>query len=744
MSGGGVMSCKVIALSLVLILPSIVVAQDCIDYGNYIGWVGGLQLDWLDFEVEASGDYAYILGGSLKVIDLTNPEGPQITGFVELPYYARNLAVSGNFAYAAEYGFHVIDISDPQNPWIASNIEFPGIAGDVVVAGSFAYVATDSAGLLVVDISEPGNPFLTGSLDTPNPVFGVAVAGSYAYATAGSEGLQVIDISDPQNPFVFRSVDALGSTGRVIISGDNAYVTAGFDGLLVFDITDPENPQIISVVEVPDQVRDVAVSGGKAFVTYSGDYNSGGSMFVVDITNPEFPEIIRNVETPLGASRLVVSGNHALVLGPYRGDCLLLVLGISGSADFPTVFSVDTPGSAEGVAASGDYVFIADGEAGLQVIDPSMTGQQNPVIGTVALPGLAGDVDISDTHAYILCGASLQIVDVSDPTDPLHEGNLEILGYLSDLAVSFPYAYVVEWDTGLYIIDITSPANPLIVGNVDTPGGGDFGGANSLAVSGNYAYVTDAFGLHIIDITIGENPQILGTVEGGFFGVSVSGNYAYVLEPVNIFGYGAILHTIETSGPTAPMITGSVTIPSGGDVVVSGDYAYVAGGFFGLQLVKISDPTRPQLVSGGLNMSGMAVDLAVSGDYAYVAAYDSGLHVLPSQCESTVSIEGNPEDTIRDEEVPSAGLGLAVHPNPFNPQTTISFSLQHSEWAEIGVYDLGGRLLRVLANQTYDTGHHSVAWQGKDFLGRAVPSGSYIIRLKTESGVQTSKVSLIR
>ena len=55
--------------------PSKAISQDCIDYGDYLGWVGGLQLDWLDFEVEASGGYAYILGGGLKVIDLTNPEG---------------------------------------------------------------------------------------------------------------------------------------------------------------------------------------------------------------------------------------------------------------------------------------------------------------------------------------------------------------------------------------------------------------------------------------------------------------------------------------------------------------------------------------------------------------------------------------------------------------------------------------------------------------------------------------------
>ena len=87
---------------------------------------------------------------------------------------------------------------------------------------------------------------------------------------------------------------------------------------------------------------------------------------------------------------------------------------------------------------------------------------------------------------------------------------------------------------------------------------------------------------------------------------------------------------------------------------------------------------------------------------------------------------------------------VQVTPNPFNPQTTITFSLQRYEQAEISVYNLSGHLVRLLADRPYTAGDHSVIWNGRDAAGREVPSGSYIVRLTTETTVESRKISLIR
>jgi hypothetical protein len=98
-----------------------------------------------------------------------------------------------------------------------------------------------------------------------------------------------------------------------------------------------------------------------------------------------------------------------------------------------------------------------------------------------------------------------------------------------------------------------------------------------------------------------------------------------------------------------------------------------------------------------------------------------------------------------DREVPLFAVGLkSVHPNPFNPQTTISFSLERDEWAEVGVYELTGRRVTELASREFTAGNHSLLWNGRDSHGRAMPSGTYVVRLESESGVEARKVLLLR
>lgn len=94
--------------------------------------------------------------------------------------------------------------------------------------------------------------------------------------------------------------------------------------------------------------------------------------------------------------------------------------------------------------------------------------------------------------------------------------------------------------------------------------------------------------------------------------------------------------------------------------------------------------------------------------------------------------------------VPNLNRLVGIYPNPFNPQTTIAIYLDRPQRAKIAVYDLTGQLLGVLANRSYDAGNHSIAWYGEDAMGRAMPSGTYIVRLETESGVEARKAVLAR
>jgi hypothetical protein len=75
-------------------------------------------------------------------------------------------------------------------------------------------------------------------------------------------------------------------------------------------------------------------------------------------------------------------------------------------------------------------------------------------------------------------------------------------------------------------------------------------------------------------------------------------------------------------------------------------------------------------------------------------------------------------------------LALAQNqPNPFNPATTISFSLPADGPVALAVYDVRGALVRGLVDDRLAAGEHAVTWDGRDGRGMAVPSGIYLYRL---------------
>lgn len=94
--------------------------------------------------------------------------------------------------------------------------------------------------------------------------------------------------------------------------------------------------------------------------------------------------------------------------------------------------------------------------------------------------------------------------------------------------------------------------------------------------------------------------------------------------------------------------------------------------------------------------------------------------------------------------VPERLLLAPAAPNPFNPRTTIGYALPQAGQVELAVYDLQGRLVRRLLDKALPAGEASLEWDGLDGRGNAVPSGVYLVRLRTEQGVVSRKVTLAR
>lgn len=94
--------------------------------------------------------------------------------------------------------------------------------------------------------------------------------------------------------------------------------------------------------------------------------------------------------------------------------------------------------------------------------------------------------------------------------------------------------------------------------------------------------------------------------------------------------------------------------------------------------------------------------------------------------------------------VPERTALVGAAPNPFNPQTTVTFELATTGRARLAVYDLKGARVRQLVDADLAAGRQQVMWDGHDDAGRPAPSGTYVVRLQAGGVEQSQKLSLVK
>ena len=121
---------------------------------------------------------------------------------------------------------------------------------------------------------------------------------------------------------------------------------------------------------------------------------------------------------------------------------------------------------------------------------------------------------------------------------------------------------------------------------------------------------------------------------------------------------------------------------------------------------------------------------------------------------TAVDIHGNesrcsllrPEDIAGGETpgTPAATFLAQNIPNPFNPSTKIVFGLKEPEFVSLRIYDVAGRLVRVLVEENLEAGIREAVWNGSDDRNARVASGLYFYKLKAGSFTSVKKMVLLR
>ncbi len=98
-----------------------------------------------------------------------------------------------------------------------------------------------------------------------------------------------------------------------------------------------------------------------------------------------------------------------------------------------------------------------------------------------------------------------------------------------------------------------------------------------------------------------------------------------------------------------------------------------------------------------------------------------------------------------EEDVNQTVTGIVViYPNPFNPSTTVGYYLQEESTVEFSIYNVLGQRIFKVDQGVQSEGLHRVTWDGVDASGKAVASGTYFVRIKTNDSIEIRKCLLIK
>ncbi len=350
--------------------------------------------------------------------------------------------------------------------------------------------------------------------------------------------------------------------------------------------------------------------------------------------------------------------------------------------------------------------------------------------------------------------------------DPLHQqpfalevagdGGYLMAGYEGYAGGGFGWAYVIRADADGFLQDIheyhlgalshaenivaTSDSGFLLIGwvqaGLSTP-------SDILAIkcdsngdtlwSQTYGGLDQDYASSVV--SVGDTEYVLAGKTRSF---GAGGYDVYVLA---INGTGDTLWTVTYGSENNDYATSIAACPDGGFIVCGVYDEEINPVFSDLFVLKLDS-------DGHVLWSAQYGGPSPQTEKAYDVAYGRGGYAVAGY---VLAHWGGWEDMyfIRlQDDLSSAGridlflptdLVLSSYPNPFNPTTTISFSLPKAGDVSLKVYDVTGREVQTLAEQRYEAGEHAVT-----FDGSALPSGIYFAQMNAGTVTQTRKMVLLK
>ncbi len=634
----------------------------------------------------------------LTILDVANPMQPQILSrrcFSMDPY---NLIVQGHIVYLTSHDnyLHIIDVSDLQNPIQINSIALGDSTqhiGEMKLKDHSLYIAMNTI-LKIYDITNAEQPAFIGEYPTTPYKYHLTIGDSKAYlsgSSSDSTGIEIIDVSNSEN---IHQIGTIQNVSGEIFYSDNHLYTCHDTRVSNFDVSDPNNPILLGFYENPLGLGISDVRNG--YVYAQSLYN----FLRINMNDPSNQVLMGKYESPIDPASVQIQGNKA-------------------------IFRLHS-----------QYDNIVGTEYSLQILDITQTNQIQHT-STISSTNYITPIKIIGQYAYVInySNSALLIYNISDPHEPLLVHSMGILlegAAIRRMEVVENRAYLLSMHT-LYVLDIADVSNPSILGQLP-----------------QYDY-------NMVDLRMSDNIAYVATDDGGI-------NLYDISNPTSISALGRFTNPVENSALRF--------------FEMSGEIAYLAAKNNGVQVVNLQDPANPVLVQTIKPTTDICVTpIAIYNHYLFfgddyrniIYSYDISNPLQPvfhhsliwNQMTDVLSSNNNRIysisstsindlslsegfSPIQDQTIPTESMSLSNYPNPFNPETKLSFTLAKQTFVKLEVYNVRGQKIKALASESMSAGKHQISWDGKDDFGKPVASGMYFSRLETPSQKVTRKMLLLK
>ena len=593
------------------------------------------------------GEYAYLADSVnglhiLKTTQFPPPQAEQYSWSISGDGL-KEIATTGNHIYGVglDNAVRIYDASKPTNPQAISSVPIGAEINDLSVWDSTVFVATN--GLGVSWFKHPSNNMELPSGTFPMEGKNISSIDAYAnsaYLGVAGSGIEILDITN------LNAVATIASAAKNVILQPTAinyqdgiaYVADGIKGLRLLQLDDQ---YLISAINV---------SGSQSGINGSVEDIRVLDNFVYMANCQHGLNILRlgDNHQVQGQYQLTDTTGCAVALDAIKNSLIVAVQGkgiriydvAENRAAPKLVYDIGTNGAARDVVVKDHYAFIANGTAGLAIVDWEI-----PVDQVISQLNLGNSADAQGIHiygdyAYLATGdGGLKIVNIADPRQPALVATQHVPGYIKNVylhpalisnseGASKLYAFVVggakDEPSGLWVYDVSDPRNSNLVGVYDVAEP-----VVDISIDGRAAYLLlENHGLITLDISDPATPQLKWAqgVEGYYSQIYRIGRQVYVgrkTQGIQVFQ----MDNIEVPNIVMEFSSGSLSLK---DVIVVDGYAFAVDGQKGLWVIDIRNPSIPSIVEF-IDTPGEARSLALINGQLFLADGGRGIRAFDIQ-----------------------------------------------------------------------------------------------------------------